>query len=367
MEWKEKLTRPFDLYEISRARPYLMGIATLWITFYHSVYLNLFESSFLTKTHLLSILTRVESIGNCGVDLFFFLSALGLYFSYTGSLEKEPHPVRSFYARRFGRILPALLLASVLTYAMLPEPDLANWAGTVFLYGFFVPGLSVGRFWYLSATLALYLVFPLLHRALRGKRSLLRLLAVLGGIAAVTLLFRYVFSDFYFAHAFYLFLNRLPVFVLGAYTGKLCYERRKAPAWAAAAAVPLAVLLVFVIADFPLQDYQRLWEYILLVPCFVLAHAAVLSRFRKWGFVTRSVMTVGTFSMEIYLIYESVYYHATGLFVTPPDATGLAYALTCFTATLALAVLLKTVAGQLTRVYRAQGDSAPRVRQEETS
>ena len=356
MQWKEKLTGPFDLYEISRARPYLMGIATLWITFYHSAYLNLFESAFLTKTHLLSLLTRVESIGNCGVDLFFFLSALGLYFSYTGSLEKDARPVKSFYARRFGRILPAILLAGLLTYALLPEPDLATWAGNVLLYGFFVPGLSTGRFWYLSATAALYLVFPLLHRALRGGRSGLRLFAVLGGIAGITVLFRFCFPDFYFAHAFYLFLNRLPVFVLGAYTGKLCHEHRKVPAGAALAAILLTVMLVVVIADFPLQDYQRLWEYILLVPCFVLAHAAVLSRFRKGGFVTKSVMTVGTLSMEIYLIYESVYYHAAGVFLTPPDATGLAYALTCFAATLILAVLLKAVAGQLTRVYRTQGE-----------
>ena len=73
MNWKEKLMKPFDLYEVSKIRPYLMGIAALWVTLYHCKYLNLFNSSFLTNTRLLGIFTRIEASGNCGVDLFFFL------------------------------------------------------------------------------------------------------------------------------------------------------------------------------------------------------------------------------------------------------------------------------------------------------
>ena len=48
VSWK-KIMAPFDLYELSNARAWLMGVATLLVTFYHSQYLDLFSSSFLTR------------------------------------------------------------------------------------------------------------------------------------------------------------------------------------------------------------------------------------------------------------------------------------------------------------------------------
>ena len=214
MSWKEKLTKPFDLYELSRVRPYLMGIATLWITFYHCKWLDLFSSVFLTKTHLLPLFTRINSIGNCGVDLFFFLSGLGLYFSYTRLLEKDSHPARRFYQRRYGKILPTILIVTVLTFGLVEKTDLANWAGGVFLYGYFVPGLTRGNFWYLSAIMAFYLFFPLIHRALRGKRggagaAGLILLAVLANAIVSR-----VFEDYFYTHSI-LIMTRIPVFKIG--------------------------------------------------------------------------------------------------------------------------------------------------------
>ena len=354
MGWKDKMTKPFDLYEISRLRPYLMGIATLWITFYHSKYLNLFESAFLTKTRLMGLITRIESIGNCGVDLFFFLSGLGLYFSYSRLLEKDEHPVKTFYCRRYGRILPSILIVSILTFGLIEVADLANWAGGVFLYGYFVPWLTRGNFWYLSATVLFYLVFPLIHRGLRGERGAVSAAGmVLASVAAVVVVSN-VFEEYFYTHAV-LFMTRIPVFVLGAYAGKLCQRHQKVPVWIPMLTIPLSLVLLVLIADVPLPDYGRFFEFTVFVPCIVLAHAYVFSKFRKRGFLSRSVMVLGTYSMEIYLIYESVYNHAENLFPTSLEDTGLVYALTCFTATLVLAVLLKMAVGQLTRVFEAQG------------
>ena len=81
MSWK-KIMAPFDLYELSNARAWLMGVATLLVTFYHSQYLDLFSSAFLTRTRLLSLVTRLHKTGNSGVDLFMLLSGFGLFFSF---------------------------------------------------------------------------------------------------------------------------------------------------------------------------------------------------------------------------------------------------------------------------------------------
>ena len=359
MQWKEKLMKPFDLHEISRLRPYLMGIATLWITFYHCKYLNLFQSEFLTRTRLLGIFTRIESIGNCGVDLFFFLSGLGLYFSYTRLLESDPHPIKMFYIRRYRRILPPILIVSVLTFGLIEVADLANWAGGVFLYGYFIPSLTRGNFWYLSATVVLYLVFPLIHRFLRGKRGGAGAVGMILASLAASLMVR-LFAEEYFYNHVYLMMTRLPVFILGAYAGKLCMNHRKVPVIFPLLAVPLSVALLVLIADYQLPHHYRFYEFTVFVPCIVLAHAYVFSKIKKWGFLTRSVMTVGTYSMEIYLIFESIYNHSTAVFNYTLENTGLVYALTVFAATLVLAVLLRMVSDQLTRVFDAQSSGAPR-------
>ena len=354
MRWKESLRKPFDLYEISRLRPYLMGIATLWITFYHSKYLNLFNSAFLTRTRLLGLVTRIESIGNCGVDLFFFLSGLGLYFSYTRLLESEPHPLRSFYLRRYGRILPPILIVSILTFGLIEVADLANWAGGVFLYGYYLPHLTRGNFWYLSATLLFYLIFPLIHRLLRGKHAGLNTVILILLAFIAVFIVSSVAEEYFYTHAI-LIMTRVPVFIMGIYMGKACFEHHTIPIWVPVSAIPLSFLLLVVIADAPLPDFYRFFEYAVFVPCIVLAHAYIFSKWKRRGFLSKCVMTIGTYSMEIYLIYESIYNHAENVFNTSLDNTGIVYALTVFTATLTLAVLLKLVADQLIRVFRSQG------------
>ena len=359
MQRKENLMEPFDLHEISRLRPYLMGIATLWITFYHSKYLNLFQSEFLTRTRLLGIFTRIESIGNCGVDLFFFLSGLGLYFSYSRLLENGLHPVKTFYIRRYRRILPPILIVTVLTFGLIEVADLANWAGGVFLYGYYIPSLTRGNFWYLSATVVLYLVFPLIHRLLRGTRGGAGAVGMIL-VSLISVLVVRTFAEEYFYNHACLMMTRLPVFILGAYAGKLCMNHRKIPVIFPLLAVPFSVVLVVLIADCPLPHHYRFYEFTVFVPCFVLAHAYVFSKIRNWGFLTRSVMTIGTYSMEIYLIFESIYNHSREVFNNTLEDTGLVYALTVFTATLVLAVLLRMVSDQLTRVFDAQGGVLPR-------
>ena len=56
-----------------------MGIATLWITFYHCKYLNLFNSAFLTRTRLLGLFTRVEAIGNCDAAVLVAMAEISTY------------------------------------------------------------------------------------------------------------------------------------------------------------------------------------------------------------------------------------------------------------------------------------------------
>ena len=174
---------------------------------------------------------------------------------------------------------------------------------------------------------------------------------VLGTMGAAILV-SIIAEEYFYTHAI-LIMTRLPVFILGTYMGKLCMTHRKIPAIIPLLTVPISVLPLVVIADKPLPDYWRFFEYSVFVPCIVLAHAFVFSKIRKRGFLFKFIVVIGSYSMEIYLIYESIYNHATSLF-HQIENTGLVYALTVFTATLVLAVLLRMVVNQLTREYDIQ-------------
>ena len=78
---------------MSRYRTHLMGLAMLWVIFFHS--------SIIIHNPIIDF---VKSIGYGGVDIFLMLSGLGLYYSY----RKCSNPV-SFYKRRVFRILPTYI------------------------------------------------------------------------------------------------------------------------------------------------------------------------------------------------------------------------------------------------------------------
>lgn len=97
------IKRQWDLYSISAARNVLFGLSTLIILFFHSSIL-IPES--------LPVLNFIQETGNIGVDIFLFLSAVGLYFSFS---KKEC--VAIFTNGRMLRILPPLLLFTIIWFA----------------------------------------------------------------------------------------------------------------------------------------------------------------------------------------------------------------------------------------------------------
>ena len=82
--------------DISRYRGELMGIAILLIMFSHN------SMDFPGFFH--NINSGLRMLGQVGVDIFFFLSGFGCFYSLT----KDNDPI-SFYKKRVGRLLPAFL------------------------------------------------------------------------------------------------------------------------------------------------------------------------------------------------------------------------------------------------------------------
>ena len=78
---------------LSKYRSELMGVAMLWVMFFHAFDLNMGHP----------LLEWFRAAGFGGVDIFILLSSMGLAMS----LSRREQDYSSFMARRAGRILPA--------------------------------------------------------------------------------------------------------------------------------------------------------------------------------------------------------------------------------------------------------------------
>ena len=331
----------FALRRIGDSRRMIMGLAALWIALFHSSSLDFLQSETLLRLHLAGTLDFLQKIGNCGVDIFLFLSGYGLYHSLSRNGAVLP-----FYRRRFRRILPTVLLVSIPVSAMLGAENLGEYSRNAFLYGLFLPNCTNWRFWYCSFLLALYLLYPLIHRVLErfdlGGALGLAALSVL-----LTLLLRQ-FAPRYF-YQIEIGTTRIPVFVLGAWVGKRSREGASLPGrlWLPAAILLFGILYwqKHLVLD---AEYSFLWRYLYLPP--VLLMIPLLARLDEAPHgrgLNRPLSFFGDYSLEIYLLYENLYLALGGVFKVS-DGVGLSYALPCFVTALLLALALKRAAVLLT-------------------
>jgi len=92
-------------------------------------------------------------------------------------------------------------------------------------------------------------------------------------------------------------------------------------------------------------DYEFLQRYFYFPLSILLALGiGVLNDIIPNNPVKRLIELVGTYSLEIYLIYEQLYLHMTHVYVTS-DGVGLSYGAACFVTAMLLAFGLKKAAG----------------------
>lgn len=101
-----------------------MGFAILWVMYFH------IPLKFATEVGWF-----IHRIGFYGVDIFLFLSGLGVYYSLT----KRPN-VLGFYKARLVRILPAYIIVACASYCLL-RLDRASALDSSIIY----PASDIGR------------------------------------------------------------------------------------------------------------------------------------------------------------------------------------------------------------------------------
>lgn len=336
-----KLPR-IELSTISRYRGELMGAAMLFIILFH-VYLPRADAFF-----------GLRRMGNVGVDMFFFLSGLGLWFSWTKLLKSDsssglPSPSRrireglvSFYQRRFRRIYPAWLIMASLFYI----PDFLNHGGhsvsVVDMLGDILVNWDFWlhdelTFWYIPATMMLYLVAPF-YMMLIQRHPVYRWLPVAMVMWCVTV--QWVTPIHQTVGHIEIFWSRVPIFFIGINMGEAV--RRKDSLDGAAFWLLLLLFAMSLGPSLYLEQYRHgrfplFVERMLYIPLTVsgiLLLNLLLARLPER--ICQALRFVGTVSLEVYLIHV----HFVLRYIEPYRLGYWPTALLCIAVTLPLAWLL---------------------------
>ena len=203
-----------ELGNISRFRAEQMGAAMLFVILFH-VALDRGDPFY-----------GLRRCGNVGVDIFLFLSGVGLWFAWT----KTPS-VSHFYRRRLIRILPTWLICSTAFYlrdylgARRFSKDIGDLIGDITInWDFWLHDELT--FWYVPAIMALYLVAPWYMRLIE-RYPTYRWLPMLMVVWCVMV--QWVLPIHAAVGHLEIFWSRVPIFFIGINMGEMVRSRKQLP------------------------------------------------------------------------------------------------------------------------------------------
>lgn len=187
---------------INTYRSSLMGLAAIMVLLHHE-WLPIAPKG----TIFIQIENYIRYTGFLGVDIFLLLSGMGLYYAI------QKHNIKTFYKRRYIRILPPLLIMAVVI-ALADDWSLGQFICNITGINFYKKS-TFSFLWYAIAIMQLYLVFPLYYKFFNGAKNKKKFTAIAILLWFICIL---LFGDVSRSDM-YVFTNRIPVFLIGVLFG----------------------------------------------------------------------------------------------------------------------------------------------------
>lgn len=192
---------------VSTYRNNIMGFAALWIWFFHE------WNPVFKAVPGLSFAESFLKVVPAGVDIFFFLSGMGLIYAI------EKHSTLEFYKRRLSRVFLPFFLTG-LTRMILEDWSVGSLIRNITGYSFYTEWIY-SLLWFVPAIMTLYLIFPLFYHFFKKASS--------KGQFVYIILIVWLFLSMKLHHTMredlYGFTNRIPVFLIGVLAGWLVKEK----------------------------------------------------------------------------------------------------------------------------------------------
>ena len=249
----------------------------------------------------------LRRMGNLGVDIFFFLSGIGLWYSWA-----KQQDWRRFYLNRALRIYPAWLI--VAGYFYISRFHGTTTASYVDLAGDIIVNWDFWlhdelTFWYVPATMMLYLFAPPYMELVR-RHPIYRWLVVLPLMWCIIV--QYVAPVHQAVGHIEIFWSRVPIFFLGINFAEAVRQKREIDKQAWWMIIGLFALSLWACiwleqmrhGRFPLYTERML--YIVLAITTILIMSKVfdwLCGSKAGTYVNKWFAWVGGISLEIYLVH----------------------------------------------------------------
>lgn len=286
----------FSWRDVMNCRNELFGISILWIIAFH-IYcqtgiVGIKADGF--GKYLSILLSMILYRGNIGVDVFLFLSAIGL------SKSIQNNNTVTFYKHRFHRVgVPYLLLAVpffIWLDVFLRKDGFLQLLLNITTFDYWITGNHPT--WYIAFIIIMYLLFPLLYRWDKKTNHVSTVVIIL-----VSVVSEYIMSK----TGFFLYktseraLSRVPVFMIGLLCGPMVLSGRRIPLWQVLMIVFVGMWFFALISLSPPKSiiYTR-YTFIpisvaIIVGFAFLRHIAGLKRL--W----RLFAWIGAISLELYI------------------------------------------------------------------
>lgn len=253
--------------EVSKNRTEIMGIAMLMVLFFHFF------------MWVYNPIGRFN-IGYVGVDIFLFLSGIGLASSY------EKNSIRRFYRNRINRLYPIYFIALCLTWLIFPfNWNISDFINNALTIGFYLNGGENRYDWYVESLFTLYLLFPLFYRL--GKLRYYGLVIV---FIATTVILRLTYLQWWYD----CLIGRLPIFLYGIMFKHLSIRSF------------LIIGLLGLVLYIPCFKISAFLASSLLVPALIFVSIKIINVQCLW--LKHSMSYLGEKSLEIYLSNLFVYW-----------------------------------------------------------
>ena len=283
------LNLQFELRYISKARNFIYGITILWIVFFHC---GLSVNNIVFQT--------IKAYGDCGVEIFFLMSGICLYFSYQHYTN-----VLSFYKRRCMKVLPYYLFFYGIVFGyfnLIQTLDIKQFLLNYTMLDFWIHGLGNVP-WFLASILVFYWMYPLIYRVFFSKYQYKTygLLAALIGIGMICYM-GYV----YFPHL-HIFIFRIPIFLIGCFFGKKVYENQSLRLMHMLILIAISIVTYVLFKQFSSLAFLRNLFYIPLSIMIVLALSFIYRLNQRYlKLLNIPIVFLGGYTLEIYLTHEKV-------------------------------------------------------------
>ena len=290
---------------ISKYRDELFGISILLIILFHffETYVDFFSSND-DSSSIIALARYFNSyIGSIGVEVFVFLSGMGLYFSFSKNCD-----LKSFFRKRYARILiPYLYVGTAfwcLKDVVVTGADFRRVLSDLSFYTFFTEGVKT--IWFILFLLIVYTLFPIFFRIIyknddnRTTSFFILLLIALFCPIMLSRLSPELYSNTQ------ILITRIPLFIGGVYAGKMIKDNQRISQIAVVGIVLIALGLQYYSNKVGLISYIDRYISSIFSIALILIIVRFLELVDSKSAINKMFRFLGRHSLELYLLHVTM-------------------------------------------------------------